>query len=220
MTETEWLECEQPGRLLEFVHERTSPRKWRLLACALCRRVGSLLQDKRSRRAVETAEGFADGLVLASPQALAEACQGAVDAWSWWPRMDKHTWQALGAATSVAKPAIEISEMVHVLENSLGADCRLAPAEARRDRCEVIRDIFGNPFHSPNLDRSWYEAEGASLPPLVRSIYSERRFEAVPEVADLLEKTGCRNGDIIAHCKQPSEHVRGCWVLDLLLDQS
>src|SRR5262245_8398265 len=107
MTEAEWLDCEQPGRMLEFLHARVSPRKWRLLACALCRRVLSLLSDKRSSRAVETAEGFADGLVLASPHALAEACQGVFEAWSWWPKMDRHTWQALGAATWVAKPAID-----------------------------------------------------------------------------------------------------------------
>ena len=152
MTEAEWLNCEQPDRMLEFVHDRASPRKWRLLACAFCRRVWNLLKDKRSRRAVELAEGFADGSALASPHALAEACQGAWDAWSWWPKMDKHTWQALGATTWVAKPAIGLTEMTYILDSTLAAECQLEPTEARRDRYALIREIFGNPFHCANRD--------------------------------------------------------------------
>jgi hypothetical protein len=30
---------------------------------------------------------------------------------------------------------------------------------------------------------------------------------------------GCANNDILGHCRQPAEHVRGCWVVDLLLDK-
>ena len=33
----------------------------------------------------------------------------------------------------------------------------------------------------------------------------------------LLEDAGCTNQDILAHCRKPGEHVRGCWVVDLLL---
>jgi hypothetical protein len=134
--------------------------------------------------------------------------------------MDKHTWQALGAATWVAKPAIDGIEMAHILENTLAAECRLEPAEARRDRCDVIRDVFGNPFQSPKLDPAWLEADGAAVPSLARSIYLERRFETLPELADALEKVGCQDTEIFAHCRQSSEHLRGCWVLDVLLGQS
>jgi hypothetical protein len=35
-------------------------------------------------------------------------------------------------------------------------------------------------------------------------------------LADALEDAGCTNADILDHCRQPGEHVRGCWVLDLL----
>jgi hypothetical protein len=30
-------------------------------------------------------------------------------------------------------------------------------------------------------------------------------------------KTGCDNADILNHCRQPGEHVRGCWIVDLVL---
>jgi hypothetical protein len=41
----------------------------------------------------------------------------------------------------------------------------------------------------------------------------------MPILADALEEAGCDNRDILAHCRQPTEHVRGCWVVDLLLDK-
>ena len=48
-------------------------------------------------------------------------------------------------------------------------------------------------------------------------MYESRNFARMPTLADALEEAGCTNADILAHCRQPGEHVRGCWVLDLLL---
>ena len=55
---------------------------------------------------------------------------------------------------------------------------------------------------------------------VARAIYEERAFERLPLLADALEDTGCTNEDILSHCHQPGEHVRGCWVVDLLLGKS
>jgi hypothetical protein len=77
-----------------------------------------------------------------------------------------------------------------------------------------LRDIFGNPFRPVTLDPTWRTPEVLLL---ARSLYEERRFEDMPVLADALEEAGCQNPDILAHCRQPGEHVRGCWVVDLLL---
>src|SRR5690349_12252954 len=61
MTEAEWLACDDPQALWEFVFDTASDRKWRLLAVALCRCIWPLLLDPRSRAAVEVAERYADG---------------------------------------------------------------------------------------------------------------------------------------------------------------
>ena len=37
------------------------------------------------------------------------------------------------------------------------------------------------------------------------------------EILHRLEDAGCGDAAILDHCRQPAEHVRGCWVVDLLL---
>jgi hypothetical protein len=55
---------------------------------------------------------------------------------------------------------------------------------------------------------------------IVKAIYDERAFERMPILADALEDAGCDDQDILNHCRQSGEHVRGCWVLDLLLGKA
>lgn len=82
MTEQEYLVCDDPGRMLAFLCDthprsgqptrmRPSDRRLRLWACACCRAVWDKLTDPRSRRAVEVAERYADGLATESERAAA-----------------------------------------------------------------------------------------------------------------------------------------------------
>ena len=88
--------------------------------------------------------------------------------------------------------------------------------DTRRVECQshALRDILGNPFLSVSLDRTWLTPVVAAL---VMTIYQERRFERLPKLADALEDAGCDNADILSHLRGPGPHVRGCWVVDLLL---
>jgi hypothetical protein len=81
-------------------------------------------------------------------------------------------------------------------------------------QCTLVRDIFGNPLHSPIANPSWLTSTVTNL---AQAIYTDRAFDRMPILADALEDAGCTNQDILAHCRQPGEHVRGCWVVDLLL---
>jgi hypothetical protein len=47
--------------------------------------------------------------------------------------------------------------------------------------------------------------------------YDEQTFDRLPTLADALEEAGCTNPELLAHCRGPGPHVRGCWVVDLLL---
>ena len=50
-------------------------------------------------------------------------------------------------------------------------------------------------------------------------MYGSHEFGAMPILADALQDAGCDNDDILAHCRDANQvHVRGCWVVDLVLD--
>jgi hypothetical protein len=38
-------------------------------------------------------------------------------------------------------------------------------------------------------------------------------------LADALEEAGCGNETILSHCRSPNDHVRGCWLIDSILDK-
>ena len=66
MTEEEWLKCRYPrtlysaARTLTNSHLKKVRRKFRLYACACCRKIWPLLTEK-GRAAVEASERYADG---------------------------------------------------------------------------------------------------------------------------------------------------------------
>jgi hypothetical protein len=48
-------------------------------------------------------------------------------------------------------------------------------------------------------------------------MYDSCEFGGMPILADALQDAGCDNADVLDHCREPGEHARGCWVIDLLL---
>jgi hypothetical protein len=97
--------------------------------------------------------------------------------------------------------------------------------QERKSQCDRIRDIFGNPFRPrPAFDSSWQSWNDGIIPKLAQAIYDERELPAgtldgsrLLILADALEEAGCTNADILDHCRRQGEHVRGCWVINLLL---
>ena len=81
----------------------------------------------------------------------------------------------------------------------------------------LLRDIVGNPFHPVVADRSWLTQDALML---ARAIYDNRAFNRMSILGDALEKAGCDNADILAHCRSKAEHVRGCWAVDAILGKS
>ena len=52
-------------------------------------------------------------------------------------------------------------------------------------------------------------------------MYDSRDFAPMPILADALQDAGCEHEDILAHCRDANgTHVRGCWVVDLVLGKS
>jgi hypothetical protein len=89
---------------------------------------------------------------------------------------------------------------------------------ARARQAAILREIFGGrPFRRLFVDPVWMSWNDSTVPNLSQRIYNDRAFNLMPILADALEAAGCRDAAILDHCRQPGEHVRGCWVLDLLL---
>ena len=77
-----------------------------------------------------------------------------------------------------------------------------------------FHDVFGDFFRSVSLNPVWLTP---TVKALASTIYDERAFDRMPILGDALEEAGCANADILSHCSQPGEHIKGCWVVDLIL---
>jgi hypothetical protein len=228
VTEEEWLTLSDPLKLLAYLHGWRRQRRWRLFACACCRRIWSAVHDPRSRNAVEVAERYADG--LASVDELATAREGAAV-------VAEELLTAREAATDAPGPYADAaagcaclwaaeddssinSVASHCASEALEVTARIDPhsaTTAREGLCDLIRDLFGNPFRLARADPSWLSWNNGTVARMAEAIYSSGTFEDLPVLADALEEAGCANADILAHCRGPGEHARGCWALDLLL---
>ncbi|WP_020475919.1 hypothetical protein [Zavarzinella formosa] len=89
--------------------------------------------------------------------------------------------------------------------------------ESRWPGVWLIREIFGNPFRNVMIRPEWLAWDGGAIPAIAEGIYDERAFNRLPILADALEDAGCDEAAILDHCRQPGNHARGCWVIDLLL---
>jgi hypothetical protein len=79
----------------------------------------------------------------------------------------------------------------------------------------LLRDVFGNPLCSVAFDPAW---RTSTVTALASQVYESRDFSAMPILADALQDAGCDSDDVLNHCRDGKQvHVRGCWVIDLVL---
>jgi len=305
-----WMLRDERGDLLPPTRKLSDRKLW-LFACACARQVWHLLTDNapcelckgygvipfnalrhqsagqecyccsgtgrinRSRRAVEVAEWFADG--MATEQELFAAWDAAIEC----SHEDVDQIGAMRCAYTAASR--ELPEQI--FNPFLGYLAGLVP---NTTQANLLRDIFGNPFHPVTLSHGkncpswagpktrlecgcvcdWLTWNDGLVRKLATTIYDERRFEDIPVLADALQEAGCEDAEcedaeILNHCrglercpkciKLPDEinhppgmifvgwghgwqpclecggsatinahgtHVRGCWVIDLLLGKS
>jgi hypothetical protein len=209
MTADEWLACTQPRAMLPVLADMVSKRKLRLFACACCRRVWDLLPDARSRRAVEVAERFADRLATDAERAAAWSAAAAVEADALY-RADYRTAAAHARCVAAAATAGFAND---------AAAYAIADytATAPQVQCDLLRDLFGNPFRPVSLDPHWLWWGGGVVRELAQEIYDTRRFDGLALMADVLVEAGCTDPDVLSHCRSGQGHIRGCWLVDLLL---
>jgi hypothetical protein len=216
MAQTERLTPAELREAWDQLAVRASPRKRRLFACAACRWLWERL-GSQGREAVEFAERVADG--AASPRQLA-ALRGSP-----WLRA-----LPAGSGESYALSLLCEDEggMADSWSQSIGYRTEKLSAEMLtvvRKRLALLAELVGEPGHpSPALPPAVLAWNDHVVRRLAQSAYHEWRL---PEgtldpgrlgiLADALLDAGCTDDALLAHLRSPGPHVRGCWVIDLLL---
>jgi len=226
MTEQEWLECAILKPMAEFLQlPLLNERKRWLFACACCRRIWSLMPDERSRRVIELRERHVDGFVTDDEiwQGMKAANQARNDAREPFRSLSDFdergpecapAWAAAAASTNWATAVRFVLNAISCVEPEKR---KIAHQNEEAALCRLLRDIFGNPFRPVRFDSRW---RTSTVLDLARTIYDDRVTDRMPILADALMDAGCDSEEIIAHCRQSGEHVRGCWAVDLLLQKT
>ncbi len=195
MTESEWLTAISPFPMFDFLLSgETSERKLRLYVCAW---FGGTDRWDGVTDIIAIGERYADG--VASPEEVEQARSRAIRASG-----NQAVW-------------VTVCENI---ENRFGPVLTHEFADFTSHLGKYVHwlhDIFGNPFRPITIDPRW---QTETVVALATGIYTERAFDRMPILADALEEVGCDHADILAHCRGDGAHVRGCWVVDLLLGKS
>jgi hypothetical protein len=209
MTEPEWAECRDPGPMLAFLRQRgtASERKLRLFAVACVRRVAHLIPDAAGHKALVVAERYADRLVTERAlHAIADVFSpcGVYNA--------DYGHPAMRAAHFALYP--ETAE--RAAASAVVARRRRLQAAELEAQVALLRCLFDS-FAPPSPASVWNSGVVVGL---AQAIYEERAFDRLPVLADALEEAGCADAALLAHCRQPGEHARGCRGIDFILGKA
>jgi hypothetical protein len=230
--ERTWLTTTDPEPMLQFLKDRTSDRRARLLACAAARLVWDQLPDERTRRAVEVGELYADG--RAGDDALRSALDAAFEVLLDEIRADPGgarglerwfgyhcTSDTVERMWGLARPQRTFRERLQDLPwKAMGWWLGLGKISVRCPNpqawCGLIRCIFGNPFRPIAFDPRWQTMDVLGI---AQGVYEDRAFDRLPLLADALMDAGCADEQVLGHCRSEGPHARGCHVVDLVLDK-
>jgi hypothetical protein len=201
MNEQEWLVCTHPWLMFEAVNEVATDRKFRLFACACYRLNWPSVTDALARSAVLLAEQYADGVI--SWETLNQAKRSSHPA----------CWHLTCKSGKAAAWDVVDDAYLEFVDDK-DACQKLTPLAS------LFREVFRNPFRPVAVDPAWRVWNSGMVVKLARGIYDDRAFDRLSVLADALEDAGCDHADILQHCRTETLHVRGCWLVDLILQKS
>jgi hypothetical protein len=236
MTEQEWLLATDPKSMLEFLRGKASDRKLRLFACVCCRQLDPTLSDETVRTAIEVTEQWVDGTASQEELEAAWTAIQAVIYQPWMAGLEEHRALTIGESKLMIgeRKRTWLRRIAKWSSNAVWPGAAFIAAEAPNDSWMLervvveegwkrtltclLRDVFGPLlFRTITLAPAWLTWHGGLLVSMAQKMYDSRDFSDMPVLADALEEAGCTNPDILAHCRGSETHVRGCWIVDLLL---
>ena len=231
MTEEQWRLSADPDIMISALRNVTSSRKWKLFGCACCRRFWHLMPEP-NRRLVEVLERYVDGQATEDRWSSALRSRVSIDDTGWNTKsktLESYVLYLAAEAVETLVMTIAPIGLPSAVSEALAyvATPQTYPKETQEwhavkrieaaFQAELLRDVFGPlarplPFHT-----AWLTDEVRAI---AQSTYDNQNYAAMPKLADALERAGCRNEAVLGHCRGTSPHVRGCWVIDLLLGKS
>jgi hypothetical protein len=216
MTEQEWLTCADPREMIRWHYPSMRTRKQNLFDIHYCRHYYVMVAGiDLEPMLFESWERYAEGIASIEelewkPHSLFTKLQSDSSD-NFWEEWDKQRRS----------------------EAFIRYYCWLS---------DLLRDIVGNPFQPVVFDPNWLTT---TIVAIARGIYESRDFSPMPLLADALQDAGCENEEILSHCRSARNfspmplspkvkiqdanedflngsrfagpHVRGCWVVDLIL---
>jgi hypothetical protein len=247
MTEAEWLVCTEPVLMLRALRGMATQRKLRLLICACCRRLWPLLREDAMRNAVEVGDAHAGdedfndqadhydaaaapllkeispemsrGTIFVEGYARQCLIQAVLSPLTpiWGVTLtgagtaDALTWAAEGVGRHAAE------QPPRLVERWAEARHQDALAREKKEQSDLVREVFGPLLFRPiPLKPEWRTASAVSI---ATPIYADRAFDRMSDLANTLQDARCDSAEILAHCRGPGPHVRGCWVVDAVLNK-
>jgi hypothetical protein len=216
MTEAEWLAEGDVERLLHEVWERQPGMEWEdrkptLLMCA-CLGPAARFLPAEYGKFMELLKRSADEPGLEEELRSAEERLVAVS--------NSHgEFSTLVFAIGygdLGLAGFEVAGLLGAVSLRAGGEEKAheAAASELRRQAECVREIYGNPFRPVRMEEGWATAEVMRI---ANKIYNAEAFLRMGELAAALERAGCGDENMLGHLRKASRHVRGCWVIDLVL---
>ncbi len=99
----------------------------------------------------------------------------------------------------------------------VGERVRQRTDEVNARACNLVREVFGNPFRPPGIDPAWLTWNHGAVRHIAESIAATGDFTDLPILGDALEDAGCCHEELLQHLRSGTAHAPGCWALDAVL---
>jgi len=215
MMESEWLTSTDPIAMLHFLMGKVSDRKLRRFACRCCRHpvVWDLLQRRSAEELVEVAERYVEGDATWDQviHAAQIAPQGTLSGGT--RRGHRPQPRHLRTASQAQRAALSLADAnaFHAAWGTITIAANLLESSP----CDLMREMCGPlPFWLIEIDPTW---RTPLVMQLTHQIEMMHDYGLMPILCDALQDAGCMDAELIAHCQAQTVHVRGCWVMQLLL---
>ena len=197
--------CERKRNFYDYHHHR---RLSQFVPCEVCRHAFAELISEESI--------IFDGDAPALRQRYSELHPVGAPRCAAWPVWAASLNYARGIVCQ-AEAHNGIWDSLFGIAHSASRSARMEPDWKAWERALALELVGPNPFRPIAFSPEWRTDTAASL---ARHMYESHEFGAMPILADALQDAGCDSDPILNHCRSEGPHVRGCWVVDLVLGKA